>query len=80
MNKKFLQTLITIILLAACSPYVEMATRFWNAYQSMHKMYDGCAAAIEYAAENPEILVPLGDGYHGAQSHTYVPADVCPFR
>jgi hypothetical protein len=43
-------------------------------------MYDGCAAAIQYAVEHPEILTPLGSDYHGAQSHTYVPADVCPFR
>jgi len=62
------------------SPYVEMATAFWDAYQSTHKMYDGCAAAIQYAVEHPEILIPLGSDYHGSQSHTYVPADVCPFR
>jgi len=61
-------------------PYVEMATAFWDAYQYAHKMYDGCAAAIQYAAEHPEILIPLGSDYHGSQSHTYVPADVCPFR
>jgi len=61
-------------------PYVEMATAFWDAYQSTHKMYDGCAAAIQYAAEHPEILTPLGSDYHGAQSHIYMPADVCPFR
>lgn len=61
-------------------PYAEMASAFWDAYQSTHKMYDGCAAAIHYAAEHPEILIPLGSHYHGAQSHTYVPADVCPFR
>lgn len=61
-------------------PYVEMASAFWEAYQSAHKMYDGCAAAIKYAAEHPEILIPLGSDYHGAQSHIYVPADVCPFR
>jgi len=61
-------------------PYVEMATGFWDAYQSTHKMYDGCAAAIQYAAAHPEILVPLGSDYHGWQSHAYVPADVCPFR
>jgi hypothetical protein len=60
--------------------YVEMATAFWDAYQSTHKMYDGCAAAIQYAAEHPEILTSLGSDYHGSQSHTYVPADVCPFR
>ena len=61
-------------------PYVEMATEFWNAHHSTHKMYDGCAAAIQYAVEHPEILVPLGSDYHGWQSHTYVPVDVCPFR
>jgi len=61
-------------------PYAEMATLFWNAYQSTHNMTDACGAAIEYAAEHPEILVPLGSDYHGAQSHMYVPADVCPFR
>lgn len=61
-------------------PYVEMATAFWDAYQSAHRMYDGCAAAIQYAVVYPEILIPLGSDYHGAQSHIYVPADVCPFR
>ena len=61
-------------------PYAEMASAFWEAYQSTHKMYDGCAAAIQYAVEHPEILTPLGSDYHGAQSHIYEPADVCPFR
>ncbi len=61
-------------------PYADMATAFWEAYQSTHKIYDGCVTAIEYAAEHPEILAPLGSDYHGSQSHTYVPADVCPFR
>jgi hypothetical protein len=61
-------------------PYAEMASAFWDAYQSSGRMYDACGAAIQYAAEHPEILTPLGSDYHGAQSHTYVPADVCPFR
>lgn len=61
-------------------PYIEMATAFWDTCQSTHTMYDGCAAAIQYATEHPEILIPLGSDYHGSQSHTYVPADVCPFR
>jgi hypothetical protein len=62
------------------SPYVEMATAFWDSYQLTHKTYDGCAVAIQYAAEHREILKPLGSDYLGSQSHTYVPADVCPFR
>jgi hypothetical protein len=61
-------------------PYVEMATAFWDVYQSTHKMYDGCAAAIQYAVEHPEILIPLGSDYHGAQAKIYKPEDVCPFR
>jgi len=61
-------------------PYAEMATDFWNAYQSSGNMYNACAAAITYADAHPEILFPLGSGYHGWQSHTYTPADVCPFR
>jgi len=61
-------------------PYVEMATAFWEAFQSTHKMYAGCAAAIQYAAEHPDILTPLGSDYHGWQSHQYKPEDVCPFR
>ncbi len=61
-------------------PYVEMASAFWEAYQSSGKMVDACGAAIQYAAEHPEILPSLGSDYHGAQSHIYIPADVCPFR
>ncbi len=61
-------------------PYVEMATAFWDAYQSSQKMYNACGAAIAYADAHPEILIPLGSDYHGWQSHTYTPADVCPFR
>lgn len=61
-------------------PYAEMATDFWNAYQSSGKIYPACAAAIAYADAHPEILTPLGSDYHGAQSHIYVPADVCPLR
>ncbi len=62
------------------SPYTEMATTFWNAYQSTHRMYDGCAASIQYVVEHPEILIPLGSDYHGAQAKIYQPEDVCPFR
>jgi hypothetical protein len=61
-------------------PYAEMATAFWETYQSTYKMYTGCAAAIQYAVEHPEILAPLGSDYHGYQSHTYAPEDVCPLR
>lgn len=61
-------------------PYMEMTTEFLEAYQVNQSMYDGCAAAIQYAVENPEILIPLGSDYHGWQSKIYKPEDVCPFR
>jgi hypothetical protein len=61
-------------------PYAEMANAFWETYQSKQNITDACGAAIQYAAENPEILSVLGSDYHGWQSHKYVPADVCPFR
>ena len=61
-------------------PYVEMASAFWDMHQSTHEMYDGCAAAIQYAAKHPEILIPLGSDYHGWQSKIYTAEDVCPFR
>lgn len=64
----------------ASRPYIEMAAEFWSTYQPTHKMYDGCAAAIQYAVEHPEILIPLGSDYHGWQSHIYEPVDICPFR
>ncbi len=62
------------------APYAEMARDFWQAYQQNQNMTDACGAAITYAAIHPEILIPLGSDYHGWQSHTYEPADICPFR
>lgn len=61
-------------------PYIEMTNAFLQAYQVNQRMYDGCAAAIQYAVEHPEILVPLGSDYHGSQAKIYTPEDVCPFR
>ncbi len=60
--------------------FAEMAAAFWNDYQASHNITTACDAAIEYAAENVEILVPLGSDYHGIQSHNYKAEDVCPFR
>lgn len=60
--------------------YIEMATAFLEAYEINKSMYDGCAAAIQYAVVHPEILIPLGSDYHGWQAKIYKPEDVCPFR
>jgi hypothetical protein len=61
-------------------PYAEMASAFWDAYQSSRNMTNACGAAITYAAAHSDMLTVLGSNYHGSQSHIYVPADVCPFR
>lgn len=61
-------------------PYVEMAIDFMAEYQASHNLTNACGAAIQFAAEHPKILVPLGSDYHGWQSHEYKPEDVCPFR
>ncbi|MBN8657275.1 MAG: hypothetical protein J0M11_16205 [Anaerolineae bacterium] len=54
-----------------------MATEFWEAYQSTQKMYDGCAAAIQYAVEHPQILTPLGSDYHTARRVTFTCLRMC---
>jgi tetratricopeptide (TPR) repeat protein len=61
------------------APYVEMATSFWNAYQSLQNITIACDAAIEYSIKHPSVLIPLGSDYHGVQSKIYKPEDVCPF-
>lgn len=61
-------------------PYVEMASVFWDTYQSSKNMTTACGAAIQYAAEHLNILTVLGSDYHGQQNHIYTPADICPFR
>ncbi|MBN1305304.1 MAG: hypothetical protein JXA13_12780 [Anaerolineales bacterium] len=61
-------------------PYAEMAELFWKEYQASHDMTRACGAAIQYAAEHPEILAPLGSEYHGTQSRYYTPEVICPLR
>lgn len=60
--------------------FAEMAALFWNEYKISSDMGLSCAAAIQYISNYPDILTTyLGDYYHGAQSPTYNPPDVCPF-
>ncbi len=65
--------------------YAEMATAFWDEYQTSQSMGLACGKAIEYATAHPvEILAYLGNGdyaiaYFGEQSLDYEPEDVCPF-
>ncbi len=61
-------------------PYLELATAFFDSYQGTNNMTSACGEAIRYASEHPDILLPLGSDYHGAQGLEYKPEDVCPFR
>ena len=61
-------------------PYAKMASAFWDEYEKSQRMSAACGAAINYAAEHPEMLTVLGSDYHGTQSHKYIAADVCPFQ
>jgi len=59
-------------------PYSELATEFWNEYQSSHDLTFSCDEAITYATKHTEILEPLGS--HGLFDAFYEPEDICPFR
>ena len=60
------------------APYAEMAALFWNEYLVSGSLELACAQVIAFARDNPDIMVPLGNGDHGFQSHEYVPEDLCP--
>lgn len=58
-------------------PYAELATEFWNEYQSSHDLTFSCDQAITYATQHTEILEPLGS--HGLFDKHYEPDSICPF-
>jgi hypothetical protein len=61
--------------------YAEMATEFWHKYKISYNLQQACEKAIKYAEVNGErILGYLGSDYHGFQSRTYQPEDVCPLK
>ncbi|MBL8091015.1 MAG: hypothetical protein KF758_11410 [Anaerolineales bacterium] len=59
-------------------PYVELATEFWNEFQTSNNLFSSCTKAIMYATNKPEILEPLGS--HGLFDKNYDPEDICPFK
>ena len=60
------------------APYVEAAELFWQSFQDKDDLAIACSKVVGYFSENPELLVPLGNGDHGMQSHNYEPEDTCP--
>ena len=71
-----------LFLQAAFSPdsphhaYVDLAERFFEAYQISGDPGEACLAAQSYSLNNPEaVLDPL---YYGYANRTYLAADICP--
>ncbi len=63
------------------SPYVELATAFWAAYDDREDLASACAGAAEYAASHADdILTPLSSGFYGLSQRDYTPEDICPFE
>jgi hypothetical protein len=60
--------------------FVQMASAFWNEYQSSQSIGQACSQAIAYAADHSDILGYLGDWDRGAQSLHYTPEDICPLK
>jgi hypothetical protein len=59
-------------------PYAELASAFWDEFETSSNALIACERAIEYASANASILEPLGSDYHGWQDRRYTPADICP--
>jgi hypothetical protein len=66
--------------------FAEIATLFWDQYQSSLNIEQACNAVTQYVKAHPvDILAYLGNGEYevaayGDQSLYYRPEDVCPFK
>jgi hypothetical protein len=60
-------------------PYADLASVFWDEFETSSDVRTACGRAIDYASANPSILEPLGSDYHGWQDHRYTAGDICPF-
>jgi LysM repeat protein len=58
------------------SPYAALGQVWLDAYASDNDMTAACQAAVDYAAEHPEVVDVLGD--YGFANPDFKPADVCP--
>jgi hypothetical protein len=66
--------------------YAELAAQFWENYSILHRIGEGCSAAIRFADDHKDdIYTYLGnvDGSantYGYWSHYYTSWDLCPFE
>ena len=65
--------------------YTDMATVFWQSYQSSQGFGVACSTVIKFALDHKdELFVSLGNPvlqiYFRPQGHEYTPWDMCPFE
>lgn len=60
--------------------FVQIASIFWQEYQSSLSIQNSCKNVVEYVQEHPLPVEYLGDRDHGVHSIHYKPETICPFR
>jgi hypothetical protein len=61
--------------------YAELATVFWEEYDTRADIATACGKAVEYAsAYADEVLIPLSSSFYGFGQRDYAPRDVCPLK
>lgn len=60
--------------------FAQIASVFWQEYQSSVSIQNSCENVIDYAQHHPLPVKYLGDWDHGVHSIHYEPETICPFR
>jgi len=60
--------------------FTQVASVFWQEYQSAGSTKNSCNKVVEYIQEHPLPTGYLGDWDHGVHSIRYTPEAICPFR
>lgn len=60
--------------------FAEVASIFWQEYQSSRRIEASCNKVIDYVQEHPLPVEYLGDWNHGVHSIRYTLESICPFR
>jgi hypothetical protein len=60
--------------------FAEVASIFWQEYQSSTSIENSCNQVVNYAQEHPLPAEYLGDWDHGVHSIHYTPEVICPFK
>jgi len=60
--------------------FAQIASIFWQEYQSSMNVQSSCRKVVEYAQEHSLPTQYLGDWDHGVHSIHYTPELICPFK